>query len=49
MFEFIGFVAIFAGGYVVSIFTWPWLRLKLIGGEAEYQKLKARIESIKLG
>lgn len=49
MFEIIAVVAIFAGGYVASIFSWPWLRLKMIGAQAEYEKLKERIDTIKLG
>lgn len=48
MFEIIAVVAIFAGGYVASIFSWPWLRPKLIGAQAEYAKLKAAIDKLKV-
>jgi hypothetical protein len=40
-------VIVFAAGYVASIYTWPWLRTKFIGAEAEVQSLRARASSIK--
>lgn len=34
--------ATFVGGYVASIFSWPWLRLKWTGLENEAQRLRQR-------
>ena len=34
------------GGYVLSIYTWPWLRLKLTGASAEYDRLRARADAV---
>lgn len=36
----------FAGGYVASVYTWPWLRTVSLGAEAEYDRLKARLADI---
>lgn len=33
-------------GYVASIYTWPWLRTKLMGAKAEVDRLEARIRAI---
>ena len=34
------------GGYVASVFTWPALRTKVLGVEAEVASLKARVTSL---
>jgi hypothetical protein len=39
------FVAV--GAYVASIYTWPWLRTKLVGIEAEVKALEARAQALK--
>lgn len=31
-----------AGGYVAAIYTWPWLRTKLLGAQAEADRLRSR-------
>lgn len=33
--------------YVAAIYTWPWLRTKLMGVEAEVEALLARAEALK--
>lgn len=43
---FIGDIAIAAGAYVVAIFTWPWLRTKLLGAQAEADRLRARANAV---
>lgn len=35
-----------AGGYIASIYTWPWLRTKLMGAKTEIERLEARIKAI---
>ncbi len=42
----IGDVAIAAGAYVAAIFTWPWLRTKLLGAQAEVDRLRARANAV---
>lgn len=39
-------IAAFVGGYVASIFSWPWIRTAFIGAEAEYEKLRARADAV---
>lgn len=39
-------VLFIAGGYVAAIYTWPWLRTKFIGAEAEAAKLRARAADV---
>lgn len=39
-------VLFIAGGYVASIYTWPWLRTKFIGAEAEAEKLRTRAADV---
>jgi hypothetical protein len=39
-------VALFAAGYVASIFTWPWIRTKSAGADAEIARLSTRIGKI---
>lgn len=39
--------ALLAGGYAASIYTWPWLRTKLQGAQAEITALEARAASLK--
>ena len=33
-------------GYVLSIYTWPWLRVKIGGAAAEYDRLRARADAV---
>lgn len=35
-----------AGGYVASIYSWPWIRAAFIGAEAEYDKLRDRADAV---
>lgn len=42
MLTFIGDIIIAAGAYVASIYTWPWLRLKIVGAQAEAAALQVR-------
>ena len=42
-----GDVMIAVAAYVASIYTWPWLRTKLMGIESEIKVLEARIASLK--
>jgi hypothetical protein len=44
--DFLLAVALFAAGYAASIFTWPWIRKKFLGADAEIQRLSARIGRI---
>ncbi len=39
--------ALLAGGYAASIYTWPWLRTKVQGVEAEVKALTARADALK--
>ena len=39
--------ALLAGGYAASIYTWPWLRTKLQGAQAEITALEARATALK--
>ena len=39
-------VVIFAIGYVASVYTWPWLRLKVNGAATEYDRLRAEADRI---
>ena len=39
-------VAGFAGGYVISIVSWPWLRTQSIGIAAEATALRARANAL---
>jgi hypothetical protein len=39
-------IGLFVGGYVASIFTWPWLRKKALGAEGEIERLRLRIAKI---
>jgi len=34
------------GGYVASIFTWPWLRQAAVGIEAEIDDLRAKARDL---
>lgn len=40
------YVALFAGGYVASIYTWPEIRTFMAGAEAEIIKLRDRAREI---
>lgn len=42
----IGDIAIAAGAYVASIYTWPWLRTKLLGAQAEADRLLDRAQAV---
>lgn len=39
----------FAGGYVASIYTWPWIRTTVLGVEAEIGILRTRLNSLITG
>lgn len=43
---FIGDIIIAGLAYVASIYTWPWLRTKIMGAKAEIDRLNARIQAI---
>lgn len=43
---FIGDIAIAVGAYAAAIFTWPWLRTKLLGAQAEADRLRARANAV---
>ena len=34
-------------GYVVSIFTWPWVRTVVAGGKTEIASLEARAKALR--
>lgn len=36
-----------AAGYVVSVYTWPTIRGRWLGAEAEVDSLRARIQALK--
>ncbi len=40
------YVALFAGGYVASIYSWPWVRKVVSGAEAEALRLRDRAREI---
>lgn len=46
-FTIFGDVILFAAGYAVSVYTWPWLRTKLMGAQAEVTSLEARAAALK--
>lgn len=39
--------ALLVVGYVASIYTWPWLRTKVQGAQAEVTALEARLAALK--
>ncbi len=39
-------IAAFVGGYVGSIYSWPWIRAKALGAEAEAAKLRDRASAV---
>ena len=39
-------IASFAAGYVGSIYSWPWIRAKFLGAEAEAEKLRDRAADV---
>jgi hypothetical protein len=39
-----GFIAV--GGYVASIYTWPWIRTTCLGINEEVSKLRNRIRKL---
>lgn len=40
------FAAVFAGGYIVSIYSWPWIRLQANGLSAEAISLRVKAQQI---
>lgn len=46
MWTFIGDILIYVAGFVTCIYTWPWIRTKLMGAKAEVDRLQARIQAI---
>ena len=40
-------IGLLVAGYVASIYTWPWLRTKLQGAQAEITALEARAAALK--
>jgi hypothetical protein len=36
----------FAGGYAVSVVSWPWVRARAIGAAAEIDRLRARAKAL---
>lgn len=44
--EFALIIVALAGGYVASIYTWPWLRTHATGSMAEIQRLQKRTADI---
>lgn len=46
MLTFIGDILFVIGGYVLSIYTWPWIRLQINGAAQEYDRLRARADKI---
>lgn len=46
MLTFWGDIAIAILAYVASIYTWPWIRTKIMGAKAEVDRLEARIRAI---
>ena len=46
MLELFILVTGFAGGYVASIASWPWIRARAIGAAAEINQLRARAKAL---
>lgn len=44
--QIISYIAVLAGGYVASIYTWPAVRTALTGAQTEINKLKDRAKAI---
>jgi hypothetical protein len=44
---FIFAFALFAGGYAASVYTWPKVKEWVNGAEAEFEKLKTKIDNLK--
>jgi hypothetical protein len=40
-------IVLFAAGYAASVYTWPWLRTKIQGAQAEITALEARVTALK--
>ena len=40
------YVALVIGGYVASIFTWPWVRKTAFGVQAEAENLRAKARDL---
>lgn len=39
-------VLMVVGGYAASVYTWPWIRTKFTGVEAEISSLIAKVEAL---
>jgi hypothetical protein len=46
MLELFVLAAGFAGGYVASVVSWPWIREHAIGASAEVSRLRARAKTL---
>jgi hypothetical protein len=46
MIELVLIILAFAGGYVASMYSWPWLRTQAIGASAEITALRARARAL---
>lgn len=46
MWTFLAYCAVFWGGYVASIYSWPWVRTQAIGAAAEATKLRQRARDL---
>lgn len=40
------YIALITGGYVASIYTWPWIRQKALGVQAEADGLRNRARDL---
>jgi hypothetical protein len=46
MIELVLIALAFAGGYVASLYSWPWLRTQATGAAAEIMSLRARARAL---
>jgi len=44
--DFLTIVFLLAGGYVLSIYTWSWLRSFFVSAKTQAQKLRAQAEEL---
>ncbi len=45
--QFLPYVLAFACGYAASIYSWDWVKLKIVGVETAIRKLEDKIKALK--
>ncbi len=45
--QFLPYVLAFAGGYAASIYSWEWVKTKVVGVETAIRSLEDKIKALK--